>query len=485
MRHPAGRVAAAGLAAALAACSGQTTAPKISVPLARTPAPVAGWSIADVRALQRELRAALAAPALAGAGVSIIDARGQPLFARRASAPYAPASTMKLLVAATALHVLGPDFRFSTSLESLVLPENGTLRGDLSLVGNGDPTLTRDDLRAGIGTLVRAGLRNVDGAVVADAGAFADPELNRAWDPTDLQYGYAAGTSALSLDQGTVEFRITPTFPGAPARIRVLPRASSVRVFGGIVTASTTLLTIQRDPARNDFTVDGRIAAGPEQSFWRPVTGLGLYAADVTRTMLREAGVGVTGGALTGVAPVAPAVLWRHRSEPLRQIVREMLVTSNNHFAEQLLRAVGTVRGTGTAANAMLAERALLRHDGVPQPGLRIIDASGLAATDRVAPVTLAMLLARVAAQPQGGMLIGALPLVGREGTVRGHRITSALGRARAKSGHIANVDALAGYVVSRRHGRLSFAVVVNDRRADDPAVDTGIDAMLDVLARS
>jgi D-alanyl-D-alanine carboxypeptidase/D-alanyl-D-alanine-endopeptidase (penicillin-binding protein 4) len=457
----------------------------VPAPPVRTAAPTPGWSAAEVRTLQRGLRAALAGRALAGSGVSVIDAQGRPLFARHDLTPYVPASAFKLLVAATALHVLGPAFRFSTSLEALALPEDGTLRGDLYLVGSGDPTLTRDDLRAGVGTLVRGGLRTVDGAVVADAGAFADPELNRAWDPGDLPYGYAAGTSALSLDQGTVEFRIAPTAPGAPARIQMLPRATSVRIFGGVVTASTTLLTIERDPARNDFSFDGRIAAGPEQSFWRPVIGLPRYAADVTRTMLREAGISVAGGAGTGIAPVAPAVLWRHRSEPLRQIERDMLVTSNNHFAEQLLRAVGTVRGTGTSANAILAERALLRRDAVPQPGLRIVDGSGLAATDRVAPITLAMLLARTAAQPQGAILIGALPLVGREGTVRGHRITSALGRARAKSGHIANVDALAGYVVSRRHGRLSFAVLVNDRRADDPAVDTGIDAMLDILARS
>jgi D-alanyl-D-alanine carboxypeptidase/D-alanyl-D-alanine-endopeptidase (penicillin-binding protein 4) len=485
MKRPSGRVAAVVLATALASCGGRAPAPAVPAPPARTAAPVPGWSAAEVWALQRGLRSALRAPSLAGSGVSVIDARGRPIFARRDFAPYVPASTFKLLVAATALRVLGPAFRFSTTLEALAQPEQGAVRGDLYLVGSGDPTLTRDDLRAGVAAIVRAGVRRVDGTVIADASAFADPELNRAWDPDDLQYGYAAGISALSLDQGTVEFRVDPAAPGAPASIRVLPRSTSVRVLGGIVTASTTQLAIAREPARNDFAFSGRIAAGAEQSFWRPVIGLPHYAADVTRTMLREAGASVTGGVGSGIAPVAPAVLWRHRSAPLREIVRDMLVTSNNHFAEQLLRAVGTVRGTGTAANAVLAERALLRRDGVPQTGLRVIDASGLAATDRVAPITLALLLARTAAQAQGGTFIGALPLVGLEGTVRGHRLTSALGRARAKSGHIADVDALAGYVVSARHGRLSFAVLVNDRRADDRAVDAGIDAMLDILARS
>ena len=63
--------------------------------------------------------------------------------------------------------------------------------------------------------------------------------------------------------------------------------------------------------------------------------------------------------------------------------------------------------------------------------------------------------------------------------------MTTALGRARAKSGHISNVDALAGYVDTRRHGRVAFAILVNDSRADDGVVDDGIDSTLDILAGS
>ncbi len=314
---------------------------------------------------------------------------------------------------------------------------------------------------------------------------FSGPEINSAWDPDDLQYGYAAGTSALSLDQGTAEFHLVPAAPGAPARIRVLPPSDMVRVRGSVMTSYATLLTIQRDPLRNDFTFDGRVAAGAEQSFWRPVTDLPRYAAGVTRAMLRERGVEVDGGIRTGVAPIAPYVLWRHRSAPLRDIVHEMMLESNNHFAEQLLRAVGATRGAGTEANGALVERAVLARGGVPQDGLRIVDASGLAPSNRVAPLTLAMLLARTAAEPVGPLFVGALPRVGIEGTVRRRHVGDALGRARAKSGHIAHVNALTGYVQTRRHGRVAFAIVVNDRRADDGPVDLGISRALDVLARS
>jgi serine-type D-Ala-D-Ala carboxypeptidase/endopeptidase (penicillin-binding protein 4) len=103
--------------------------------------------------------------------------------------------------------------------------------------------------------------------------------------------------------------------------------------------------------------------------------------------------------------------------------------------------------------------------------------------TDRIAPLSLAMLLARAALEPNGPILIRALPRVGIEGTVRRRDLTVALGRARAKSGHIEDVNALAGYVQTKRHGRVAFAIIVNDRRADDGPVDDGIDRTLDVLA--
>jgi len=473
--------------AAVSACG--RTAPGVHAPAGPTPlaaAPSApAWSAGELAALQSQLRTAFGASALATSGIAVVDGNGRELFARRERTPMTPASTFKVLVGATALQTLGPNFRFSTTFESVDDPADGKIRGDVYLVGTGDPLLTRDDLRGGAAAVARSGVRDVSGAIVADASVFAGAEQNRAWETDDLQYGYAAGTSALSLDQGTVEFHLVPTSVGAPARIRVLPPSGAVRVMGGVVTSYATLLTIQRDPARNDFTFSGRVAAGAEQSFWRPVIDLPRYAADVARTMLRERGVSVDGGASTGVAPVAPYVLWRHRSPKLRDVVHEMMIESNNHFAEQLLRAVGATRGVGTEANGALVERAILVRGGVPQDGLRIVDGSGLAPTDRVAALTLAVLLARTAVEPAGSLFVGALPRVGIEGTVRWRHVTSARGRARAKSGHIEHVNALTGYVQTRRHGRVAFAILVNDRRADDGPVNRGIDRALDILARS
>ena len=489
MRFPS--IAVPLLLIALGACSdkpGQTVSTANAAPLPRSTAMVAAprapaWSAASLHDVQSRLSAVLGDPTLESSGIAVVDANARPLFVRRERQPYAPASTFKILAAISALQTFGPKFRFATDIRALDSPSDGTVGGDLWLVGSGDPTLTSDDLRAAAGAVFRSGVRRVEGALVADGSAFGGPEVNPAWDPDDLQYDYAAGTSALSVDGGTVEFHLVPAGPGAPARIEVRPPGDAVHVAGSVLTAYSTALSIDRAPTQNQFTFSGRIATGAEQSIFRPVADMPIYAGRVERAMLTARGISVRDGVRLGISPLGGRVLWQHHSQPLAAIVREMLFVSNNHFAEQLLRAVGAERGIGTERSGGAVERSVLARDGVPQAGLRIVDGSGLAATDRIAPISIATLLARTLAQPIGSTLLSALPRVGIEGTVRYRQVTEALGRARAKSGHIENVNALVGFVQTHSHGRVAFAFMVNDPRADDGPVDTGIDRALDVLA--
>ncbi len=470
--------------AAACGCARQSVAsvPR-PTPLASAPASPA-WSAADLRRLRARLSGPLGLSALATSGIAILDSQGRALFVRREHAAAIPASTFKLLVAVTALQMLGPDYRFETRFEALDGPHDGTLDGDLYLVGDGDPSLTADILRGGVGTIARSGITRVTGGVVADATLFGGREINPAWEPDDLQYDYAAGTSALSLDGGTIEFHLVPASVGAPARIDPRPPSDAVRVLGGVITGYNTTLSIDRAAARNDFTFSGGIAVNAEQSFYRPVIDQPLYVAGVANSMLRSRHISVEVRPRTGVSPVVATVLWRHYSAPLRTLLNHMLFESDNHYAEQLLRAVGAHGGAvGTEVTGAAVERSVFQQLGAPADGLRVVDGSGLASTDRVAPIALATLLARANLVPAGNVLFHDLPRVGIEGTVRRHDLTTALGRARAKSGHINDVDALAGYVDTHHHGRVAFAILVNDPRADDGPVYDGIDAALDILA--
>jgi len=456
-----------------------------SPPATASPSP--RWSDAERAEVEHRLSAIFANPIFVGSGaLAVLSADGMVLYSRRAEAPMTPASTLKLVVASSALDAFGPRYRFETSFVALDQPDaSGVLHGPLWLVGGGDPLLTSDELRGGVGMLRRLGIRQIDGPVIVDDSAFAGPEQNARWDPSDLEEGYAAATSALSLDQGTLEFHVKPRAPGHVARVTIDPPNDTIDISGTILTGWPTDVTIKRRPDNsNTFVVDGTVAPGETQKYWKPVLGIPAYVGGALVALLAEQRIVVTGGAQHGPSPLAGETLWLHRSQPLAAIVTEMLVHSNNHSAEQLLRLLGERDGQpGTDQAGLAAERAELRRLGILQPRMTAYDGSGLAPSDKIAPLTLARLIAAELRGPNRAPFLGSLPRVGMEGTVQYHELHGALGRARAKSGHLRGVNALAGTVQSRRHGRIAFAFVVNDPRAEAQAVYKAQDRALDALA--
>jgi len=209
------------------------------------------------------------------------------------------------------------------------------------------------------------------------------------------------------------------------------------------------------------------------------------YVGGATLELLAQQGIDVGGGVEHGVAPLAAQTLWMHRSPPLDAIVEEMLVHSNNHSAEQLLRIIGErTQHPGTDAAGLAVERAELRTLGVAISNLRTYDGSGLAPADKVAPLTLAQLLAAELRGPNAGVFVRSLPRVGLEGTVQYHDLRAALGRARAKSGHLQHVNGLAGTVLTRKHGRVVFAFLTNAPNSESTVVYQAQDRALDTLSQ-
>lgn len=446
------------------------------------------WPDQQIARVRTALDVALRSPYFRNAGVAVADSSGRVIYARNAARAFAPASTFKTLVAATALATLGTDARFATQLVSLDRPDaDGNVDG-LWLIGSGDPVLDPDQLRDGIAALYRAGVRRVDGDIVVDPTAFKTPEQNKGWAPDDFEYDYAAGTSIISLNWNVIQFKVLPTQIGAAPHVTIVPADPDVTIRNEARTGYHTDLVVHRIADRNEFTMTGTVGGG-EQTFFRPVHGIPLWAGQVVAQMLRERGIAFDGNVLLGTNPVAEQVLWEHRSLPLRVLVRQMLVPSDNHIAEQLLRILGTRAGDsitvagGTESAGALVERAYLQSLGVATPGLRIVDGSGLAASDRIAPETIVELLQATANSHIGTDYVKAFARAGIEGTVRYHDVGAARGRVRAKSGHIGGVNALCGYIETRHHGRIAFSFVVNAPGADDiDAIDDGMDKAIQAL---
>ncbi|MDQ2866114.1 MAG: D-alanyl-D-alanine carboxypeptidase, partial [Candidatus Eremiobacteraeota bacterium] len=166
---------------------------------------------------------------------------------------------------------------------------------------------------------------------------------------------------------------------------------------------------------------------------------------------------------------------------PLATLEKFMLFVSDNHYAEQLLRAAGrdASAGKNDSDAGIVQEIRFLQSRAIPISGMRLVDGSGLAESNRVAAITLARILSDAELRGGNAELDPLLPQGGKDGTLKHYDFTTALGRIRAKTGHLSDAASLAGYVDSAHHGRLAFAFMINGSPADpDAAYVSAVDRL-------
>lgn len=255
-------------------------------------------SVTDAR-LATRIEELLRNPAVAGAhwGIAVTTLAGTPLYAREEDKFFRPASTLKLFTTAAVLASLGPEKRFVTQLVAEGRLQDGTLHGNLVLVGGGDsgfgapytlpytvPLQRRVDPLTDVDDLVNAavakGLRQIDGAIIGDDSRFEYAPYAPGIAEEDLLWGYGAPVSALILDDNAVDLTVTGTGGrGQPASVSMRPSlpfyAVNAKPFPGTdlvpsvtVTADGgTQLGIRRVPQSRDLAIYGHLSAksGPAQ----------------------------------------------------------------------------------------------------------------------------------------------------------------------------------------------------------------------------
>jgi serine-type D-Ala-D-Ala carboxypeptidase/endopeptidase (penicillin-binding protein 4) len=441
--------------------------------------PSVAWSAADVAALEAQIDRELSAPAIRGAhlGFYAIDTnRGTVLYARAPDEAFVPASTLKLITGSVALERLGRDFRFHTSvLANVTQPD--TIEGDIVLRGGGDPLLRASDLDAAAAQIAMHGITTIHGGVAIDDAAFDQVPYAPGWMMEDVPYDFSAIVSGVMLEEGTVTLHVAATSIGAPATIGVTPLTNAVTLENATTTGnagSAETLDVQRDGAA--VRVVGSIPAGKQSTLVAAVPDPIAYAGDVFARALAAHGVTfdppfVAAHAVTS-EPAGATVLWTHDSEPLAQLLQWFWFRSDNLVGEALLKTLGVgARGTpGTSANGIALETSYLRNVGIDAASVAIVDGSGLSRYDACTPRADVALLQSDWKSADREAFLDALPVAGVRGSLRATFVgTPAEGRVYAKSGSMTHVWNLAGYVMTRRHGPVTFALLSDDF-VGDPA---------------
>ncbi|QGN33641.1 D-alanyl-D-alanine carboxypeptidase/D-alanyl-D-alanine-endopeptidase [Microlunatus sp. Gsoil 973] len=417
-------------------------------------------------------------------GAIVLDASdGRELVKRHAGWGIIPASNTKIATAVTAMHTLGPGYRFKTEVIRRGRVSSGTLSGNLYLKGYGDPTLRRSDLKKLAGRVHDAGIRTVTGALVADSSFFDNVGYNRTWNTSYADDYYAAKVSGLTLapdadyDAGTVRINYAPgSAAGKPARISFTPKAarSYLRVSNKATTGKRgTRVTFAASRTYGSATIKlrGKVPRGRSTGHTLiTVARPDLYAATVFRAELTRAGVAVRGTTKARATPAGHrTVIARDTSMTLSKLLVPFLKLSNNTHAEALTKAMGTLQGRpGNWADGLSYTRAYLKHLGAPMKHVRLHDGSGLSRGNRLTARGLARVLYRVQRAPWFDAFYAALPVAGNTkrmvgGTLR-HRMngTRAADNARAKTGTLTGVTALSGYVRGRDGRRYVFSMLSN-----------------------
>jgi D-alanyl-D-alanine carboxypeptidase/D-alanyl-D-alanine-endopeptidase (penicillin-binding protein 4) len=450
-------------------------------------------------------------------GISIVDDRGRQLYGRNANRLFVPASTAKIVVSTVAAALLPADSGVRTSLYATGPLVNGTVQGDLVLYGRGDPTLSRrcyavDTTRASAceppevfpprrlaAQLRSQGVRAVAGNLVGDGSWFEPTLVHPAWEGYDLNWWYAAPVSGLGFNDNSVDLTWGPgPSIGGPAAVSFTPALGDVTLENHAVTIpGDTGATIDffRDPGTMRIRAEGSVpqgSSGKTEHFALPDPN--LFTAWAFASALHEAGIAVNGQVRSTTdssayrAPRAERPLAEFESRPFSDWIFPILNSSQNWFAEMVLKQLGRRFGReGSWRDGLTLERRFLIDSvRIDSTQVALVDGSGLSATNSVTPDALVRVLQFARRHPHMEAFLDALPRSGERGSLRSRLLGTPIeGRVQAKPGSIRGVNGLAGYLDLDDGRRVTFAVLVNHHTLPSSVMITVIDSVLVDIARA
>ncbi|QEL54300.1 D-alanyl-D-alanine carboxypeptidase/D-alanyl-D-alanine-endopeptidase [Chromobacterium paludis] len=410
---------------------------------------------------------------------------GGPVIRHRAEAPVNPASTMKLLTGWAALNLLGPDYRWKTSLLSGAPVENGVLKGDLYWLGGGDPRFDNGDLLSLLYSLRLRGIRRIEGKLLLDKRAFADvggaddfdEDAGRAFtvEPDTHLVNLKVAWLTFYHDERGARAVLDPPLAGVTLQAELKPgpdlpcpdprRFVSIENDGRHVRVSGSLPpACDGQRAYVNVLSHDEFAGQDFAALWHALGGEGPLGMGLGRT------------------PDDARELAARQSQTLAVALSDINKYSNNTMARTLFLTLGReAGGEGSAAAAARAVRETLTRHGMDDvDALTLENGSGLSRRERVTARLLGEVLLDAARGPYAGEFIASLPIAATDGTLK-KRFADLGPRLRMKTGTLNEVKALAGYWQAADGQRLAIVAIVNGPRAK--ASGPALDALVSDLA--
>lgn len=448
-------------------------------------------------------------PLLKNANISLLvkDLKtGKELHNYRANSATIPASTMKVVTTATALEVLGPDFRYETLLAyDGKIDAAGVLNGNLYIIGSGDPTLGSSKmgdphfLSKWAVAVKAAGITKINGSIISDESKFDNEGANPKWTWDDIGNYYAPGIYALAYLDNTLRVTFkSGTIGTKPEIVNINPPLNGLNIENNLLSSRISFDSayFYGSPKSMHRSVRGEIPANKPGFVVRaelPDPGLAL-AQDFHR-ILTEQKIEITSAPLTLPASgfsfptntVTRTPLYTHYSVPMSQIVKEINEKSNNFYAEQVFKSLSLSRdAVATNRRSVDIIRNFWKSRGLDINQLFQYDGSGLSPANSVSAAFLTDIMEYMYKKSKHkDVFFNSLAIAGKKGTIAGFLKNTPLdGKVFAKSGTISRVRSYSGYIILDDKEWV-FSVMVNNSNGNSWQTLSRIEnLLLDIIKR-
>jgi D-alanyl-D-alanine carboxypeptidase/D-alanyl-D-alanine-endopeptidase (penicillin-binding protein 4) len=421
-------------------------------------------------------------------GIEIVDSSSnQALISVNPDKPFKPASVLKVVTTAAALEKLGPDYRFHTGLYTDgTLQPDGTVVGNLILLGHGDPNLMDT---SGEGLEITAflelaeklqalGIKKVVGDVIGDDSYFDFSSHGKGWTAADFKSFYGAPISAFCVNNNILWVHARPTKRGQLVVASVEPWNSYFRIRNLATTGRTKAkktIYARLIPGTRTVVVSGILPINQGFTHYVVMDKPTEVAASFLRDELHRLNIHVSGtvqalhdGDLPGEARRQWKLLADHESPPLIRALEIINKQSQNLHAEMLLRILGAeFRGSGSDEAGLQVVREFLIEAGIESHQISLSDGCGLSRDNVITPHFQTSLLLFLSTRPYFDLFLNTLAVSGTDGTLKRRLVAEPVrGVIHAKTGSLHGVSTLAGYITTKSGRNLAFSIFANNAYA-------------------
>ncbi len=402
----------------------------------------------------------------ASVGVIVTDLKsGKMLGGRNVNLACITASTMKTVTSSAALELLGADFTFDTPVYLDGEIHGNTLRGNLVIVGSGDPTLgsvyfkdNLDIVREVVETLNKQGITEIEGKVIVDNSLYHYPAYNGDWCADDLAWDYGMGIHGLNYCDNRVRLVFKGNGDGTVENAHFEPDVPGVQIINRMRAGNEDNVGVLLEYANPAIVLTGTSADTTYYFNVANPTPDALLADSLSRTLAKS---GIRLSNRRFAQSDRRWLLLTHKSPILSDIIASLLERSDNMFTEGLLRAIAVnSHREPTAAQGVEVVDSLFAALGIDASGKFQYDGSGLARNNKAPVKFFADMLSYMSDRRFGSHQLRLVDLMTRIGVNAkvGTQIpaSSISGMIASKSGSMRDVQCYVGYFPANEIGRAS-----------------------------